>query len=224
MKRERLKEFLANHKQAWTLLYVLIYFPWFIYLEKTVISDYYLIHCDLDDKIPFCEYFIVPYLLWFLYIAVIIAWFLFKESKRNYYQLTGILFGGMTICLLICTIFPNGLNLRMELDPNKNIFTWMTSFIYETDTCTNVFPSIHVFTSVAVLGALRKSKVAKEHKWVLPASSVMSFMIVMSTMFLKQHSVVDVIAGILLSVTLCECVYVPQTRRQLQPVFSIEHK
>jgi membrane-associated phospholipid phosphatase len=220
----RYKKFLKNHKQIWTLLYVCIYFPWFCYLEKTVTTDYYLIECELDDKIPFCEYFIIPYLLWFFYIGITIAWFLFKESKHSYYQLTGLLFGGMTICLLICTIFPNGLNIRPEINFDKNIFTRLTSIIYTADTSTNVFPSIHVFTSVAVVGAIRRSQAAQNHRWILPASSLLSLLIVLSTMFLKQHSVVDVTAGILLGVAMREFVYAPEERRALKPVVSVGNK
>ena len=59
-------------------------------------------HTTLDDLIPFNEYFIVPYLLWFLYVAAAIAYFFFT-SKDDYYRLCTFLFTGMTISLLVCT-------------------------------------------------------------------------------------------------------------------------
>ena len=37
-------------------------------------------HTALDDLIPFNEYFIVPYLMWFLYVAATIAFFFFKTA------------------------------------------------------------------------------------------------------------------------------------------------
>ena len=65
--------FLKKYSHAWVFLYGLIYMPWFLYLENHVSKDYYLIHSPLDDYIPFIEYFIVPYLLWFVFIAVIVS-------------------------------------------------------------------------------------------------------------------------------------------------------
>ena len=59
-----------TYSHAWVLLYAFIYFPWFTYLERHVTDNYFVIHSIFDDYIPFCEYFIIPYLLWFAYIAV----------------------------------------------------------------------------------------------------------------------------------------------------------
>ena len=39
----------------------------------------HVIHCSLDDIIPFCEYFIIPYILWFLYIAAGLIFFFFTS-------------------------------------------------------------------------------------------------------------------------------------------------
>lgn len=98
------------------------------YLEKHRFSHYYLIHSPLDDYIPFVEYFIVPYLLWFLFIAVTIAYFFFTD-KKGYYQLTAFLFTGMTIFLIICTVFPNELNcVRTHLRTILFLQDWYNSF------------------------------------------------------------------------------------------------
>ena len=179
------------------MLYVFLYFPWFFWLEKHV-THYQIIYSPLDDMIPFCEYFIVPYLLWFLYVAGTVVYFLFARPKKEFYRLTGFLFIGMSICLLICTIFPNGLLLRPVFDPDKNIFTRLISVLYTVDTSTNVFPSIHVFSSMGIYVAISKSPVSRKHKWLKPASFIMTASIILSTMFLKQHSVIDVIGGLLL--------------------------
>ena len=99
-------EKLKRYSHIWILSYAFIYLPWFSYLEKTVTRDYYVIHTALDDLIPFSEYFIVPYLLWFVYVAGTILFFFFK-NKQTYYRLCIYLFTGMTLSLVICTIFPN---------------------------------------------------------------------------------------------------------------------
>ena len=68
--KEKAAGLIKKYKHAWVFGYILIYMPWFLYLEKHVTSNYHVIHIAIDDKIPFVEYFIVPYLLWFVFIAM----------------------------------------------------------------------------------------------------------------------------------------------------------
>ena len=62
---KRVCDFFRKYSHIWLLSYFFIYIPWFCYLEKTVTRDYHLMHAPLDSLIPFNEYFIIPYLLWF---------------------------------------------------------------------------------------------------------------------------------------------------------------
>lgn len=113
-----LKNFIKKYKHAWVFLYAFVYMPWFMYLEKhiTADSEYHVIHSVLDDKIPFVEYFIVPYLLWFVFIAAVFLYFFFTDVE-GFYKLAKLSFIGMTIFLLISTVFPNGLTLRPVVFP-----------------------------------------------------------------------------------------------------------
>lgn len=65
-----MKQLFLKYRHAWILAYGLIYLVWFGYLEKTVRTNYHVMHVALDDYIPFCEYFVVPYFLWFAYVPV----------------------------------------------------------------------------------------------------------------------------------------------------------
>lgn len=58
------------------------------------------------------------------------------------------MFSGMTIFLIICTVFPNGLNLRPEVFTRDNFCIELVKRIYQTDTPTNVLPSLHVYNSI----------------------------------------------------------------------------
>ena len=83
----RVKKELPKYKHAWPLLYFFIYLPWFLILEQKITPDYaglHIIHCPLDDIIPFCEWFVIPYLIWFLYIPAVFL-FLFYHSKKEFY-------------------------------------------------------------------------------------------------------------------------------------------
>lgn len=200
-----MRNFLKKYGHAWTLLYVLIYMPWFAWLEASV-KSYTVIHVRFDDMIPFCEYFVIPYFIWFAYVPVVMM-FVFFTSKKEFYQASAYLFIGMTICLLICTIWPNGQDLRIT-DINGGIFADIVKTLYTADTNTNVFPSIHVFNSVGVFIILCKSEKMKKHYVIKTGAGILSFLIILSTMFLKQHSIVDVIGGIILGIIMYVAVYV----------------
>ena len=195
----KIKQFILRYRHAWVLLYSFIYMPWFCYLEKHRFSHYYLIHSPLDDYIPFVEYFIVPYLLWFLFIAVTIAYFFFTD-KKGYYQLTAFLFTGMTIFLIICTVFPNELNLRPHTFANDTVFTRLVQQLYSTDTPTNVLPSIHVYNSLAAFMAIKRSKLARKQKGWAWGTGILTVLIILATVFLKQHSMFDGVCALALYV------------------------
>ena len=59
------------------LSYAFIYIPWFTRLQENINKPYHVMHTALDDMIPFEEIFIVPYLMWFLYVAATLAFFFF---------------------------------------------------------------------------------------------------------------------------------------------------
>ena len=207
-----LNKYINNYKHIWVLLYACIYTPWFLYLEKTVTSDsdFTLIHCKLDDYIPFNELFVIPYIFWFIFVPMFIALFFFI-SKDEFYKLTGYMFVGMTICLLIYTLYPNGHDLRIIDFPRDNILIDLIKGFYSTDTCTNVLPSIHSFNSIVIVIAVFKSKVLKDFKHYNSLkifSLVSAILIMLSTVIIKQHSVLDMVAAIILSAIMYPFVYI----------------
>ena len=203
-----LKTKLSQYKHGLLLLYFFLYFPWFGYLEKTVTTHFHVIHVALDDYIPFCEYFIIPYLAWFGYVAFGVCYFFFK-NKEEYYRLCTTLFTGMTIFLIVSTLYPNGHYLRPTYFDHNNICIQLVKWLYSTDTPTNLFPSIHVYNSICVNAAIWHSEDFKKHQAVRYGSAVLMVLIILSTMFLKQHSVFDVVTGTVLAVFLYSVVYNP---------------
>lgn len=212
MNMSSLKKLIKKYGHIWIMAYFAIYLPWFLYLEKHVTTRYHVMHSVVDDWIPFNEYFIIPYFLWFAYIAAVILWFFFT-NKEDYYRVCILLFTGMTLSLLICTLFPNGTDFRPYVDPEKNIFAKAVSLLYATDTCTNVFPSIHVYNSVAVHIGIIRSEQFKNNWIVRLISGVLMVSICMSTVFLKQHSIIDVAGALLLCGAVYPLVYAPGAQR-----------
>lgn len=204
--------FFQKYKHGLLLLYFLIYFPWFRWLEQSVTNRFHIIHMTIDDFIPFIEYFIVPYLLWFAYVAAAFVYFLFK-NKEEFYRLCIFLYVGMTVFLIISTVYPNGHYLRPTEFERDNIFVDMVRLLYQSDTPTNLFPSIHVYNSIGVNIAVWHCEDFKQKKWLRIGSFILMTSIILSTMFLKQHSVFDVITGIVFAVFMYTLVYSKSTVR-----------
>ena len=211
----KLRKFIKKYSHAWVFLYALIYLPWFSYLEQHVTSDYYLIHSPFDDYIPFVEYFIVPYLMWFLFVIIGAGYFFFTD-KKGFYKLAAFLITGMTIFLIICTLFPNGLHLRPTTFARDKIFTHIVQYVYSVDTPTNVLPSIHVFNSMGIAIAVAHSDKLNEKKWIQHLTYILAGLIILSTMFLTQHSVTDVFAALVMAGVIYPFVYAPERKKALK--------
>ena len=189
-----IKKLFKKYNHALVFLYGLIYMPWFLYLEKHITKGYFLIHSPLDDYIPFVEFFVIPYLLWFVFITAG-SFYLFFTDKKGFLQMAAFLIIGMTVFLIICTVYPNGLN------------------VYSIDTPTNVLPSMHVFNSIGLCIGLTRTESLKNRSGIRLAIYLFTLSIILSTVFLKQHSVTDVIAGLVLSGILYPFIYVREKKR-----------
>lgn len=183
------------------LIYAVIYMSIFAYLESRTDIVFHIIQTPFDKYIPFCEYFIIPYIFWFVYMLIAVLFFIFvNPDKKEYYQMVFSLGTGMTLFLMVSYIYPNGLDLRPAEMVRDNIFTDTVQLLYRHDSPTNVLPSIHVYNSLAIHIAFAKSKMLERDRWLIGASFMLTCLIILSTVFLKQHSLIDVFAGIGLAV------------------------
>ncbi len=187
-------------------LFVLVYFSWFMLLEKRT-GPFLLVHSRLDDMIPFIKYMIIPYELWFFYIAGTIMYFYFS-SREDFWNACRYLFPAMIIALIIYTIVPTGLNLRPQIT-DTDIFSRLIVHLYQTDTPTNVCPSLHVYNSVALNTVIQRSNAFRHKRTVKTCSWILCVLICISTVCLKQHSIIDVFWALVLAVVLYPLSYKP---------------
>ena len=117
----------------------------------------------------------------------------------------------MTVFLIVSTICPNGHYLRPTTFARDNIFFDLVRALYATDTATNLFPSIHVYNSLAINAVIWRCEDFKENRVVRYGSAILATSIVLATMFLKQHSVFDVVTGIALAAFTIKFVYKHQS-------------
>ena len=198
------RNWFSRHPIAFMALYLLLYLSAFNFLNTQIHMPHVLVHCRLDDLIPFCKYAVIPYFAWFPWIPFTLFFLLWKAPREDFWRLCLPLFTGMTLSLLFCAIVPNGTDLRPAYIYGNDIFTRTVRALWRTDTPTNVFPSIHVFNSVTLALAYHHCARLRGRKWlwVRVSADLLCVSIILSTMLLKQHSVFDVMGGIILALTL----------------------
>ncbi len=185
-----------RHPIQFMALYLVFYLTFFTLLEAAV-QPTVLVHCALDDLIPFWKYAILPYYTWFVWIVCTLFWLLWWAPRPEFWRLALPLFTGMTLSLMFCVAVPNGLALRPAAVPGNDLFAVLVRGLYAADTPTNVCPSIHVFNAITLDMAYQRScKLAKpRYRWVKWTAHAVDLSIILSTMLLKQHSVIDVACG-----------------------------
>lgn len=188
------------------IIYAVVYCTWFIWLEKTVTRPARIIHMKIDDVIPFCEVFVIPYFLWFVYVSGVYFYCFFK-NKQDYYKSCVYYFTGMTIFLIISTIWPNGHHLRPDMLPRDNIFTRLVAYLYAIDSPTNLWPSIHVYNSIGAHLAVVHNQKLSQNRTVRTGSLILCTSIILSTVFIKQHSMFDVLTAFVMSAAMYLIVY-----------------
>ena len=201
------------------LIYFAIYLTWFYLIEHMHGRNYTIIHMKADYKIPFCEVFIIPYLLWFGYIAWIMIYLLFTNTN-DFHKCCRFLFTGMTVFLIISTLFPNIHYLRPFIMPRDNIFCDLVMSLYRMDTSTNLWPSIHVYNSLGVLLAVIHNERLGSRTWIKWGCFALSTSIILSTMFLKQHSVFDVMTAFIMAAIVYIMVYRTDLLSNLRHAFQ----
>ena len=215
-RRDALLQWFTDHPLMISIAYFCLYFPAFELLE-VFREPMYIIHCELDDLIPFSEWFVIPYFLWFAFVPGMILFFL-KKSRQDYLRCCKVLYGGMTICLLIYFLFPTGLMLREKV-AGTNVLCQLVNHLRSVDTPTNVCPSIHVSSTIGILLVLMKSEEYRKYRALKAAALVMGILICVSTVVLDQHSCVDVVCGMLLSTALYYLVTLSE--QQTDPVAEL---
>ena len=195
-----LKAYKDDKLLKFIIVYGILYIMAFFWLECREVSAIHIVSWALDERIPFCEYFIVPYYFWFVYIAITMIYIIFfcKEQRERKSFIFSFCMG-MSVFLLVSCVYPNGHELRPEIE-GDSVFIQAVRLLHWMDTPTNILPSMHVFVTVACSIALLRQKELRKYKWFIPIVWVCSILIILSTLFLKQHSVVDVIWALILNV------------------------
>lgn len=164
------------------------------FVSKLLQGDLNLIGSILDTKIPFTAIFFLPYCIWFLMIFII-PYYLYCKDKN--------LFIKYIISYCLCSIVGNIVFIAYPSTVTRpevtgtDIFSMIAKLIYWIDTPTNCFPSLHCAISMLFILYVSEDK----NTTLLTKISVIiiSILIILSTLFTKQHVVSDLISGDILA-------------------------
>lgn len=166
------------------------YFIMYILTENLIPAENcHPIHCRLDDLIPFCEYFAIPYVFWYLLVFGSLLFYLLFDTE-NFRNLQTYIIITQVIAMACYILYPSRQDLRPEEFLRDNVLTRLMAFIYSVDTSTGVCPSLHVGYSLGLASVWLKDRAAsKPWKAFVLLSAIL---ISAATCFVKQHSAVDV--------------------------------
>lgn len=193
-----MKELIKKRHLIPIAVWFVIYMGLFGFLEIVPPKDVHLIHCALDDRIPNMAIFIYPYMSWFPYIVVCAALAIKNLDDRQFKKAVLVLTTGMNIFLFISYVWPTGLDFRESIVYDLHTLSGnLLKFVQTVDTPKSVFPSMHVYVTLVLQYTLEMQKKLVP-AWEIWVGRVLAVLIVLSTMFTKQHSAVDVTAAIVM--------------------------
>lgn len=168
----------------------LVYFLFYFLTENFIPYDAcHVMHSRLDDLIPFNEFFFIPYCFWYVLIVISLGYFLLYDIE-NFKNLQKYIIITQVVAMAVYIVYPSIQDLRPTEFARDNFFTHLAAFIYKMDTPTGVCPSLHVAYSLGIGSCWLKEKQAGKLWKAFVVFNV--FLISAATMFVKQHSAIDV--------------------------------
>lgn len=190
-----MKNYLKENKNRIIILFGVFIFQSLIYfITKLFQNNPVYLNNAIDDRIPFIPSFVVFYVMWYLFL-ILIPLLILKYNKKVFdkYIVVSIVYAILEGIIFI--LFPTTMNRQPLLV--TDISTWIVDIIYKVDTpVCNLFPSAHcAFSILFIISILDVKEIKKEYKILIIISSLL---IILSTVFIKQHVVVDVLGALLI--------------------------
>ncbi|MGX8699328.1 MAG: hypothetical protein ACSW8F_05295, partial [bacterium] len=179
--------------------HLLLLLGWVWYLVMYFITERFipaeachLVHNRLDELIPFREEFVIFYCAWYVLLVGSLLYFLLYD-RESFTRLQIYIIITQVVAMAVYVCWPSVQDLRPEVMPRENIFTWLLGLIYSADTPTGVCPSLHVGYSLGLASVWLRYRPAP--RWLKAAVVALVILIILSVSFVKQHSTWDTLAA-----------------------------
>ena len=181
-----------RHRLIVLILFGILYLGSFLLLELFVKEPVLILYSPLDDYIPFSKFALIPYALWFPTIAVTLYYFFLKAPEEEYRRFAlPLVFGSLSV-MLFYALVPNGVNLRPAVIEGSDLLAVLVRLLQGFDPPLNTCPSLHVLVMVLMDNAWQRSKLLAGKTGIKAALRLLDAAVCLSTVFLKQHSILDV--------------------------------
>ena len=154
-------------------------------------STNHIVKIGLDDIVPRIPFFAIPYLAFlpWTWLTLIYVWYKNICFRQLAYSFIAINLIAFFVYLTFQTYVPRDLIVK------NDIFSNILRFIYNNDLPYAGLPSLHsaLSASIATYFVIRQSK----YSWLAITAAAL---IITSTLFIKQHFVLDAVSGILLGI------------------------
>lgn len=192
---KKIKDFIKNNKQFVVSIAIVFlgngFMYWFLKLfqRNPIYINFYL-----DDVIPFWGWAVYIYNMF--YPFCLLSFFLiYLWDKKTYYKgIISIIIGCIT-CYIIYLLLPTIMYRPIvpEYDPFTNLVIKITFFF--DDPPLNCFPSLHCLFCFQVIFSNIKAKFSINKKLIM---ITVSTLIIISTLFVKQHFIYDILSAFLI--------------------------
>ncbi len=150
-------------------------------------SRYYDVSLWFEKDIPFVPSMIIGYSFVFLLVVIL---FLVIDNMPDFWDICRRFLIMTLICFAIFLLFPVRMKFRPAVGVGQDWITELVSFYFWMDKPYNLFPSMHLAASFFVaFYCVRKGKIIG---WV---TMTMATVVGVSVVLLKQHYIMDVVAG-----------------------------
>ena len=184
-----------NKKIIILLLFLLIYQTSLYLIAKLTPIEINVVGNTIDEKIPFIPQFIYAYISWYI-MLFLVPYIFYKKSPKSFNKYYITTFSCITIGLFIYFFYPT-IMYRADIEFNS-ISEYLVNIIYKMDTpALNCCPSMHcVISFIFIYVSLTEKNLNIKYKVLL---TIWSLLVIVSTLFVKQHVIVDVISAFILS-------------------------
>ncbi|QMV40866.1 phosphatase PAP2 family protein [Cohnella cholangitidis] len=193
-KRERISPNARSRMSAYKPLLGLLAVPvinFFYVMQNHPGGNVLSLVTEVDRSTPFISEFAAPYMLWYPFLFLVF-FLVLRQDKIKYYRLLLALCIGLLLSNLVYLFFQTTVP-RPEVE-STGFFNHLVAIVYANDEPYNCFPSIHVLSSTLMIFGLQSLR----WRWRIPLAAF-AMLIIASTLFIKQHVIADLLAGMLLA-------------------------
>ena len=185
-----------EYKKMYLIILLVIYQSLLYLISKLSPFAIHILGSSVDDKIPFIPAFIYFYVGWYLMLFIVPFLFL-KDNEKVFYKYIISTFICISACCFVYFIYPT--TIIRESTLSSGITDFVVRFIYAIDTpVLNCFPSMHCI--ICFMFMFYTWGLKNTNKYLKITIQVLSLLVVLSTVFVKQHVVIDIISALIIAV------------------------